>query len=321
MKIGITGASGHVGYVTYKKFQQQKVDTKLLLRKPVDYLQNATTVLGGLEDENALRKFVADCDVIIHIAGVVWPAFGKNNEVQSVNFEGTKRLFNIAKAAGVQHFVFMSSIHSMICPHQHETFDESTRLQDNPKVAYDYSKACCERFLKEQQGIRITILNPTAIIGPGDVYVRGMNQMFHRAINNNLPMVTAGGFNIVDVRNVADAVVSAVKNKKEGKYLVAGKYFEMKTLAQKFGAVNQIKVTKKVMGFGAMKAIAWLSQPVSFFQKKPFALNRYAVETLQEGHKNISNRKLIEELNVQLLPIEQSLEDTYHWFTKKEFKL
>ncbi|MCB0446675.1 MAG: NAD-dependent epimerase/dehydratase family protein [Gelidibacter sp.] len=318
MKIALTGATGHLGYVLHRQLLAHQIDHRILMRHQENFIQHPDFVIGSLGEEAAIKNFVKDCSVVVHVAGIVWPKKGSNKNVQQVNFEYSKQLYELARQAGMKHFVYISSIHSMIVPPLQNVFDETAALEQDQKLAYNYSKACMERYLLTQNDIKITIINPTAVIGPGDTYVNGMNQLFLRAIQNKLPMITAGGYNIVDVRTVTEAIVQAVLREKTGKYIVGDQYYKMTDLAQEFGVVNGIKVTNKVLGSRSMKVLAAMVRPFETLVKKPIPINSYAVETLLEGHQNISSEKAKRALGLTPIPIEKTLKDIYVWFTENK---
>ena len=320
MKVAVTGVSGHVGYVTHLLLKQHNIQRRYLLREPVEYIQNEDCVIGNLATEDALEQLVKDCTTVIHIAGIVWPSFKKNKNVFDVNYQGTKKLFEIARKNGAKHFIYISSIHAFQ-ESKSEVLDESTPLCENSNIPYNFSKAESERFLNQQKDVKITILNPTAIIGAGDFYINGMNQIFKKIEQNKLPMVVEGGYNVVDVKDVANAIINAVRQQKEGKYLIAGNYITMYELAQLYGKINQLKVTKRVLGKTAMRTLAKLASPFEAFTKKPISLNTYAVDTLLHGHQNISNKKAEKALGFSVRPIEQTLRDIHCWLNKKEISV
>jgi dihydroflavonol-4-reductase len=315
-KIAITGASGHVGFVTHKMLLAANLPHKVLLRQPNPYLQNVEVVLGDLANIDALAELVKGCSTVIHIAGIVWPSKLRNKEVVEVNVAGTKRLFEAAKKAGVQHFVYISSIHAL-----QETnvpvLDETGKLWEDERIVYNFSKAESERFLALQTGMKITILNPTAIIGGGDYYFNGMNQLFQKAEDKKLPMVVSGGYNVVDVKDVAKAIVYAVQHSIEGKFMIGGEYISMKALVKLYGDVNHIKVTNTALSPVAMKILAKLAFPVERILNRPLALNTYSVETLLHAHQHISSQKAKDNLHFSNRPLSLTLQDIHAWIKHK----
>lgn len=320
MKVAVTGVSGHVGYVTHLNLKKLGIERRYLLREPAEHLLGEDCVAGSLSSEKALEELVQGCTTVIHIAGIVWASNRKNQMVYEVNFEGTKRLFEIAKKNGVEHFIYISSIHAFQ-ETKNSVLDETIPLCVDETVSYNFSKAASERYLNQQTEMKITILNPTAIIGAGDFYLNGMNQIFQKIETKKLPMVVEGGYNIVDVKDVAKAIVYAAQNQIEGKFLLGGNYITMKELAQRYGEVNQLKVTNRVLKARWMKLLANFAAPFERFFAKPIALNPYAVATLLEAHQNISSEKAKAQLHLTQQPIENTLRDIHQWLNHKTIEI
>lgn len=316
-KIGLSGVTGHLGSVVYQTLLNLGIPCKLLLRKELAEYSEKEQVVGHLNEVEKLNDFTKGCTAVIHCAGMVWPKKGRNPNLIEINLDGTKRLFEQCKKNQVLHFVYVSSIHSMDIPAKTETFDESAQLTTDETNAYDFSKAEAERYLAKQDGIKITVINPTAIIGPGDTNLRGMNQLFYLLFRNKLPMVTSGGFYVIDARTVAEALINAVLLGKTGKYLVGGTYYSVKKLASLYGDVNELNGKRMAIPPLLLKLIAFLATPIDYFVQKPLPLNMYAVETLLNAHPNIVSDRSFAELNLTHIPIEKTLQDLHAWFLKE----
>jgi dihydroflavonol-4-reductase len=316
-KIGLTGATGHLGRITFEKLKEQGIPCKVLLRKELSEFAKTDSVIGDLSKDDSLNDFVKGCTAVIHSAGMVWPTNRSNPEVIKTNFDGTKRLFDQCRKNQVQHFVYVSSIHSMVNLIDAKVFDETAPLTKDSSKAYDFSKAEVERFLSRQDGMKITIINPTSIIGPGDKTLRAMNQLFYLIFSDKLPVLTSGGFHVVDVRTVADALINSILLNKTGKYLVAGDYYSIKELAMLYGKVNSIQTSRVVMPAGLMRMVSFLLTPIEYLVKKPFPLNSYAVETLLTAHPNISSERSLKDLELTPIQIEQTLKDLHSWFKRE----
>lgn len=317
-KVALTGASGHLGNILLKQLVEAGFEVRILLRKPCSYIDHEDVVYGELDDESATSGLLEDCTVFIHCAAMVWPSMIQNPEVMRINYTVSKRLVEKARDLGVDHLVFISSIHSMQVPDESVVFNESAPLLDDARKPYDYSKAVMEDYLRNFKGMKVTVLNPTALIGPGDHYYRAMNQLFKRLYDGKLPAVTSGGFDVADIRDVGQAVVEVVKRQATGKYMLSGRYHTIAELAAMYAEQHGMKWKLRVLKPGAMRLIASITSPFERFRSKPFAMNRYAVESVLEGHRNISSKKARRELGYSNRPLDQTFEDLHHWFKEQE---
>jgi len=119
-KILITGATGQIGYMTYKRLREQPetyegyaLDCR---RGPSDRVPKSWTVdldethfiLGDLADFNTIRRAVEGMDVVVHIGadpeGDSWESLLNNNII------GTYNVFEASRDAGVGRIVAASSI-------------------------------------------------------------------------------------------------------------------------------------------------------------------------------------------------------------------
>lgn len=119
-KILITGATGQIGYMVYKKLREQPdhYDVYALdcRRGPSDRVPSSWTleiddtrfILGDLADMKTIRRAVTGMDVVVHIGadpeGDSWESLLNNNII------GTYNVFEAAREAGVGRIVAASSI-------------------------------------------------------------------------------------------------------------------------------------------------------------------------------------------------------------------
>jgi uncharacterized protein YbjT (DUF2867 family) len=67
-----------------------------------------TLVEGSVTDKESIRRAIADCTVLLCATGAR-PSFDPTGPYQ-VDYEGTKNLVDVAKEAGIEHFVMVSSL-------------------------------------------------------------------------------------------------------------------------------------------------------------------------------------------------------------------
>ncbi|KXX69910.1 NAD-dependent epimerase/dehydratase family protein [Flammeovirga sp. SJP92] len=316
--IALTGATGHVGYVLHRYLQKENFDHKVLVRSKTNRLQGVEQIVGDLTHQHSLQQFVNKVDTVIHSAAVVYPRYGECQDVYNVNYICSKNLFDLAKKAGVKHFIFISSIHSMEVPSD-GVFDESARLVEDKTISYDYSKAQMERYLNQQEGMKITILNPTSIIGSGDFYFNGFNQLFRLIHSYKLPMLTQGGFDVVDVKDVVKSCIFAVRNEVEGKYILGNTYYSIPEIAKMYGNISQKLITPIELSTSVMKMLATFTDFVDKFSKSPLPTNSYSINTLLELKNPISHQKAVNNLDFNPKVIHNSLQDIHKWIENEEF--
>ena len=200
MKVALTGATGFAGGPIFKEIMADGHDIKILVRCPQEgqFDRSVCVVKGDLDDVAALKQFVADCDVVVHVAGAI-SALNEGGYFK-VNFAGTRNVFEAAVASGVRRFVFVSSI--------------SAR---NPELsAYAASKRVAEDYLVSQTGeMETLILRPSAIYGPGDKATLPLLAALQKSIAL-VPGQRGARFSLLHVKDFARVVTCSATSRQTG---------------------------------------------------------------------------------------------------------
>jgi uncharacterized protein YbjT (DUF2867 family) len=112
MKAFVAGATGGTGRRIVEELVQRNVPVRALVRdldKAKSMLPTAAElVVGDVLQPDSLRSAIADCTVLLSATGAA-PSFDPTGPYR-IDFEGTKNLVNVAKDAGIEHFVMVSSL-------------------------------------------------------------------------------------------------------------------------------------------------------------------------------------------------------------------
>lgn len=229
MKVLITGSSGFIGAAVTRAVVAKGDEVRVLVRATsnrsnLDGLP-VETVEGDLQDPQSLKKAVAGCQGIYHVAAhyALWardPA-----TFYQVNVEGTKHLFRAAEAAGVERIVYTSTIGAIGLPgdgglgHE-EIFPSETQLSG------DYKRS---KFLAEQEvlnmaraGLPVVIVNPTAPVGARDVKPTPTGQIIVDFMKGKVFAYIETGMNLIDVDDVALGHVRAMERGRIGERYILG---------------------------------------------------------------------------------------------------
>lgn len=152
----------------------------------------------GRSDSLALEN----ADAVVHLAAIAHRN-ASEAELQAVNVELATRVGEAAARARVP-MVFMSSIKAAV-----------------PDDAYGRSKARAESRLKNIRGLRLTILRPPLVYGPG---VKANFLLLMRAIAAGWPLPfrsIANRRSLIYVGNLCDAITRCVESRPAATYFVA----------------------------------------------------------------------------------------------------
>lgn len=320
MKIAVTGASGRIGNVLVRRLLEEGHELRVLVRRESKALAGLLVqeVQGNVLDETALTELTKGCEVLYHLAAIISIQGGKGGEVRKVNVEGTRKVLEISSKQGVRRVVYFSSVHAFSEFPLDAPFDETRPLAFHSRMVYDQTKAeameLALRFAAENR-LEVLALCPTAVIGPFDFEPSLTGQMLLDFYRGKIPVLVPGGFDWVDVRDVADAAVAALQKGRTGEaYLLSGEYIPVAGLA---GLVHKI-TGKPVPEFTAPDWLLRLGLPfVNAYSKltaRPPLYTGEALDTLLYGSELISSEKARRELGYSARPLEDTIAEAYDWF-------
>lgn len=213
MKIFLTGANGLVGSFVLKQLLSEGHEAVILLRPNAKteaisaMLPSCQTIQGDLLDIGLLVKAMDTCDAVVHCAGKVSFDPRKTVEIYESNVQGTANVVNSCLISGVKKLIHVSSIAALGRKEQSTEIDEKAKWEDgNLNSFYAKSKylAELEVFRGAEEGLDISIVNPSIVIGPGDEH-RSSTKLL--AWVKKMPWFYPRGYlNIVDVRDVANSI-------------------------------------------------------------------------------------------------------------------
>ncbi|HEY9642429.1 MAG TPA: SDR family oxidoreductase, partial [Coleofasciculaceae cyanobacterium] len=112
MKAFVAGAAGQTGRRVVQALVQREIPVRAMVRDLEKARQilpaGVELIVGDVLKPDKLKEAIGDCTVLISATGAA-PSFDPTGPYK-VDFEGTKNLVNAAKAAGIQHFVMVSSL-------------------------------------------------------------------------------------------------------------------------------------------------------------------------------------------------------------------
>jgi len=173
--------------------------------------KGAEVVVGDVTDKDAVTRASRGADIMFHTAAVV-EEDGERALYQRVNVEGTRTVAEAARAAGVRHFVQISSV--MVYGFTYPPFvaeDGPFRGEGNP---YCETKLASDRLVL---GLHAPGSFDVTVIRPGDVYGPRSRPWVLRPLElmrKHMFCLIDGGrgtMNHVHVDNLLDAVFLALE--------------------------------------------------------------------------------------------------------------
>jgi len=215
LKVLVTGATGFLGGAILRRLRAADPDgsARALVRPGRSVPEGIEAVEGDLSDPTTFAAALDGVDRVIH-AGARVSTSGAWEEFESTNVEGTRLLIEAAEAAGIEHFVHVSSLSVYDVQRDDAELDEDSPLESGAEGRgfYARSKLEADRVAQAaiERGAPVTIVRPGLIFGPG------------RPVPLARRSVAAGPFRVVlaspsylmpmaYVDNVADALILAAQ--------------------------------------------------------------------------------------------------------------
>lgn len=325
MKCVVTGASGHIGNVLIRNLINKKYEVKafVLKNENVDYLKklNVEICYGDVRDLESLKNAFRGADIVFHLAGIIDIGTVNKKFIYSINVDGTKNVLQACRGEKVKKLVYTSSVHAIPEKPKEEVITEITEFSENKvKGLYAKTKAMATKYLLEnvsqdlENNPEIIIVHPSGVIGPFEYIPSNLGQLVIDCSNKKIGAYLDGGYNFVDVRDVANGIVLAAEKGKNGEcYILAGHKVSVKELMLEIEKYTKVKMP-------AFKIARWFAYATGFLseiyykiiKQKPL-FTSYAVYTLGTNC-NFSNEKAKKELGYTIRPIDETIRDTIDWF-------
>jgi dihydroflavonol-4-reductase len=163
--------------------------------------------------------------------------------------------------------------------------------------------------------MKVVILNPTAILGPCDFKPSLIGEFIKKVLNRKLPGIIEGGYDWVDVRDVAEAAISAISNGKDGEhYILSGKWLSLTDITLLMEEITGRKLKPFVFPMWMAKAgLPFLGLWAKLTQSQPLYTSE-SLKIVKASSRNIISDKAKQELGFSSRPIKETLEDTIKWF-------
>lgn len=325
----VTGANGFLGNNVVRKLVEPPYNEVRALVLPDDKTGslkglNCKIYRGDVTKKDTLNDiFEIDGNAelyVIHCAAIVYIKSKYNPLVYEVNVNGTKNVIEKVLERNAK-LVYVSSVHAITEKPNRETITEIKDFEPN-KVEGLYAKTKAEiaKYVLEmtdKRGLNACIVHPSGIIGPSDFGNSHLTQLVTDFANGRLTACVKGGYDFVDVRDVADGILNACNKGKKGEcYILSNRYVEIKDLLDIVSEASHMRKIKTVLPMWFAKATAPLSELYYSLLKQPPLYTRYSLYTLT-SNSNFSNEKAKNELGYINRDLRETITDTLKWLKEQ----
>jgi len=316
MKCFVTGATGHIGNVLVKElYQQGHQVTSLVLPKDNHEMIDAYSeiVVGNILNQSQMIELIQGFDVVFHLAGMVEIGTGKKKQLMKVNVEGARNVLTACQTNHIRRLVYTSSVHAI--PElpkpslMHEVDEFNPALV---KGLYAKSKAIATNLILNQTDpdLEVVIVHPSGVIGPYDYQCSNMSQLFIDFLMGRLKAFIKGGYNFVDVRDVASGIILAMeKGKNRGRYILSGEEITVQELLSHIATYTNSKPVKTKLAYWFILSMSYFAELYYKFAKQKPLFTHYSIIVLHSNY-HYSNELAKTELGFTTRSIYTSIEDS-----------
>lgn len=325
MEALVTGATGFIGSHLAQALREAGFGVRCLARTTSSRpeLEGVSWIEGDVRDAGSLREATRGCQAVFHAAAYysLWSA--EPDEFRRTNVEGTRNVLAAAREAGART-VYTSSVACIGQAPPGGLADEET-VAGPEDLCGDYKRT---KFEAEQVALEaaaagqdVVVVNPAAVIGPGDTKPTPTGQIIVDFLAGRMPFYLDTGLNFVDVRDVARGHVLAFERGQAGRRYILGNRDGNRTLRQFLEVVGGV-AGRRAPRFRIPYAVAWTAGAVStlvsdWVTHRPPAVPLNGVR-MSRHRMFFDPSRAVSELGLPQTPLETTVRDAVAWFRDRD---
>ncbi|HEV2116775.1 MAG TPA: hopanoid-associated sugar epimerase [Terriglobales bacterium] len=322
MKAFVTGATGFVGSHVARWLADQGAELRLLVR-PTSLTANlegiaGERVAGDLREPESLRKAMAGCEAVFHVAADYRLWTRDPQEMYRSNVEGTRNIIQLAQQVGVRRVIYTSSVGTMGFTSNGHLADENSPVGLGDMIGhYKKSKFQAEQVALEagRSGVDVVVVNPTTPVGERDIKPTPSGRVIVDFLKRKFPAYVDTGLNLVDVAEVARGHIVALEKGSRGeRYILGGENLTLKQILDKLAAITGLPSPRVKLPYAVAMATGIVDTAVNglLLRREP----RATVDAVRMGRKKmfVSSAKAERALDWKIVPVDDALRRAVEWF-------
>lgn len=321
----VTGAAGHLGSVITQQLIKNGKNVRALVMPNENHIpEKAEIYFGNVCDKSSINPCFENLNgrelVVIHCAGIVSIASKFNQAVFNVNVAGTKNIVDLCREHGASKLVYISSVHAIPERPNGITITEISEFSpDNVVGLYAKTKAEATAYVLDaaRQGLNACVIHPSGITGPYDCGRGHITTLVIDYYKRRLTSGVNGGYDFVDVRDVANGIIAACDKGRKGEcYILSNKYYEVREILAMLQEITGKSKIRNFLPLWFIKTMAPLAELYYKILKQPPLFTSYSIYTLN-SNALFSHEKATAELGYTTRDMNETLSDTVKWLKEK----
>jgi nucleoside-diphosphate-sugar epimerase len=169
----VTGGSGFIGGRLIARLCSEGHAVRALARSTTAAervrAHGAEPIAGDLADVAAMRAGAQDCELAFHAAAMLGD-WGKREDFQRDNVQGTANILRACAEAGVRRFIHVGTEAALLAGRPLVNVDETAPLRPDSPALYSATKAQAEQAVRtaNREGFETVVVRPRFVWGAGD---------------------------------------------------------------------------------------------------------------------------------------------------------
>jgi dihydroflavonol-4-reductase len=266
----VTGAAGFLGSHVARQLVARGETVRVLMRPssnnraisdlPLEY------VTGDLRDAASLERAMSGVKRVFHVAADYRLWAKKPQEIYDSNVGGTKNLLGAARAAGIEQFIYTSTV-ATIAVDRPALPNESTDSRFEEMIGhYKRSKWIAEQEVLRaaKEGFPAIVAMPTTPVGPWDWKPTPTGKIILDFLNGKMPGYVDTGLNFVGVEECAAGHLLVAERGQIGeRYLLGGENLTLKELLDVLARITGLPSPSMKIPHGVALSVAYVETAFS----------------------------------------------------------
>jgi dihydroflavonol-4-reductase len=316
----VTGASGFLGSHVARQLVSRGEEVRVLMRPSSTNRAIADLsleyVTGDLRDPASVARAMEGAKRVFHVAADYRFWAKRKQDIYDSNVGGTKHLLEAARRAGVEQFIYTSTVATVAVDRpQHPNEFTDTRLEE---MVGHYKRS---KWMAEQEalkaakaGLPVIVVMPTTPVGPWDWKPTPTGKTILDFLNGKLPGYVETGLNFVGVEECAAGhLLAAEKGKAGERYLLGGENLTFKALLDLLSKITGLPTPKLKIPHGLALGVAYASTVFSRLIGREPQIPIEAVKVAQHM-MFVDCSRAQRELGFKAGPVAAALERAVLWY-------
>jgi dihydroflavonol-4-reductase len=321
----VTGATGFLGSHVARQLVARGESVRVLVRASSSHRAIADLplehVIGDLRDEASLQRAMTGVQRVFHVAAD-YRLWSKNpQDIYDSNVGGTKNLLVAARHAGVERFVYTSTVATIAVDRPQLPTEATDSKLDEMIGHYKRSKWMAEQEVLQaaKEGLPAVVAMPTTPVGTWDWKPTPTGKIIVDFLNGKMPGYVQTGLNFVGVEDCAEGhLLIAEKGKIGERYLLGGENLTLKQVLDLLARLTGLPASKLKIPHALALGVAYAETAFARLLGREPQIPVEGVKIAQH-FMFVDCTRAKRELGFQAEPVAAAFERAVRWYEKNGY--